>query len=193
MEVLTMARERLFPATLRVLASRRTLLKELGAAAFTLQAGTVLMGGEISPGAAIGVGATPDLDPFLGNWRYRSFRNVVGPVTKLDELLFWEATLAITPDGPIRIVGDIGDGSDKLTLRGSVTFGFPNFLRFEATGIEGTGTAGWKYNYAGFFVPNWPDGVDQRDAIVGSVIRTVPHSNGKAKAGYVASFVAVRL
>ena len=42
------------------------------------------------------------------------------------------------------------------------------------------------------FVPIWPNGVDQRAAIVGSVIRTVPHNNGQARAGYVASFIAVK-
>jgi hypothetical protein len=59
--------------------------------------------------------------------------------------------------------------------------------------VDGTGTAGWRYNYEGFLIPRWPDGIDQRAAIVGSVIRTVPHSGGKAKAGYVASFVAVKI
>jgi hypothetical protein len=40
-------------------------------------------------------------------------------------------------------------------------------------------------------IPIWPNGVDQRPAIVGSVIRMVPHSNGQARAGYIASFIAV--
>ena len=45
-------------------------------------------------------------------------------------------------------------------------------------------------------MPQWPNGVDQRPAIVGSVIRTIPHSSGEpgtvAPARVVASFYAVR-
>jgi hypothetical protein len=40
-------------------------------------------------------------------------------------------------------------------------------------------------------MPLLPDGVDQRSAIAGMVIRTLPHSDGTAKAGVVASFIAV--
>ena len=50
----------------------------------------------------------------------------------------------------------------------------------------------WVYDYVGYLVPIWPNGVDKRAAIVGSVIRTVPHNNGQARAGYVASFIAVK-
>lgn len=141
-----------------------------------------------SPATAISV-----TNRFLGTWRYRSFLNVTTPAKKLDDILFWEAEMSLQDAGNGRVTGTIGDASDKLTVRGSGTFGFPNYVRFEANGIDGTSSAGWKYNYAGFFVPDWPDGVDQQDAIVGSVIRSVPHSNGRAKAGYVASFIAVRI
>jgi hypothetical protein len=130
---------------------------------------------------------------FIGVWRYRSFRNVTNVAQKLDDILFWEAELSLNDKGDGHVEGVIGDASDKLNVRGSSTFGFPNYIRFEANGIPGTSTEGWKYNYAGFLAPDWPDGVDQQDAIVGTVIRSVAHSNGKAKAGYVASFVAVRM
>lgn len=43
-----------------------------------------------------------------------------------------------------------------------------------------------------YLVPIWPHGINQRPAMMGSVIRTVPHSGGQAKAGGVASFIAVR-
>ena len=43
-----------------------------------------------------------------------------------------------------------------------------------------------------WLIPAWPNSVDQRPSIVGSVIRTVPHSNGQFKAGEVASFIAVK-
>ena len=39
----------------------------------------------------------------------------------------------------------------------------------------------WIYDYIGWLVPVWPNSNDtlQRAAIVGSVVRTVPHSGGK--------------
>ena len=38
---------------------------------------------------------------------------------------------------------------------------------------------------------HWPNGVDQIEALVGSLIRTIPHPGGE-EAGLVASFYAVR-
>jgi hypothetical protein len=43
-------------------------------------------------------------------------------------------------------------------------------------------------------VPAWPNGIDQRPAMVGSIVRTVPHpggSGGVNPAGVVASWIAV--
>ena len=67
-----------------------------------------------------------------------------------------------------------------------------------SSSIAVTGTVGgdkWAYDYTGYLVPHWPNGVGQVPAIVGSVIRTLPHSAGPGKiapAGVVASFYAVR-
>uniref|UniRef100_UPI0040475111 hypothetical protein n=1 Tax=Roseivirga sp. TaxID=1964215 RepID=UPI0040475111 len=49
----------------------------------------------------------------------------------------------------------------------------------------------WVYDYNGYYIPNWVEGVNQIPAIVGSVIRTEPH--GQAKAGVVASFIMVKM
>ena len=60
----------------------------------------------------------------------------------------------------------------------------------------------WIYDYQGYLIPHWPNGVDERPAIVGSVIRTIPHSGSAPPgggpppinpAGVVASFYAVRV
>jgi hypothetical protein len=40
-------------------------------------------------------------------------------------------------------------------------------------------------------VPSWPNGVEQRPALVGTVIRVVAHGP-TSPAGFVASFVAVK-
>jgi hypothetical protein len=54
----------------------------------------------------------------------------------------------------------------------------------------------WIYDYEGYLVAHWPNGVQQIPALVGSVIRTIPHSSsngGISPAGVVASFYAVKL
>lgn len=40
---------------------------------------------------------------------------------------------------------------------------------------------------AQYVVPDWPNAVDQTDAIIGTIVRTKPNSNGKATAGVVSS------
>lgn len=54
----------------------------------------------------------------------------------------------------------------------------------------------WVYDYIGYVVPAWPNGVNQRPAMVGSIVRTIPHSGSAPKtvapAGVVASWIAVR-
>ena len=59
------------------------------------------------------------------------------------------------------------------------------------------GGAEWVYDYKGYYVPEWVNGVDQRPALIGSIVRTIPHptgANGKstAPAGVVAQWIAVK-
>jgi hypothetical protein len=128
---------------------------------------------------------------FLGTWTYRSFLSNPDISVDFNTLEFARATIVIdsAPQGILR--GRLSFGNDYLALKGSISYGNPFTARFQGTGAT-AGTKGWIYDYLGFLVPDWPDGVDQRAAIVGSVIRTVPHSDGKAKAGVVASFIAVK-
>ncbi|MFI5142310.1 MAG: hypothetical protein ACHQII_08135, partial [Bacteroidia bacterium] len=80
----------------------------------------------------------------------------------------------------------------KLIITGKIYYCNSAISNFElqGNGIEGTSTNGWIYNYYGFIVPEWKQGVNQVDAVVGSVVRTVDH--GQSKAGKVASFYLVR-
>jgi hypothetical protein len=131
--------------------------------------------------------------PLAGRWLYRSFRSRTDDVTKLEDLLFWQAEIVLL-EGPMETLsGTIGDRTDTLVLRGSASYGAPYTVRFQGAGVEGTDTAGWIYDYVGYLIPPWPHGVAQVPSIVGSVIRTVPHSEGRAKAGVVAQFVALKL
>ncbi|MCA1614360.1 MAG: hypothetical protein LC800_09545 [Acidobacteria bacterium] len=135
-------------------------------------------------------------NPFVGNWTYRSFINdpteVGDDAQKALNLIFGEGQMTIEESAFGEFKGTVSFGDPLvLDLRGWAAFGSPFAVRFQGVGRKGGGAEGWVYDYLGYLVPDWPNGVDQTAAIVGSVIRTVPHSDGKAKAGYVASFVAV--
>jgi hypothetical protein len=128
---------------------------------------------------------------FAGTWAYRSFLNNPDIKADFNQLEFARAVLVIdkAPFGVLR--GRLSFGDDFLALNGSVSYGNPFTARFQGRGAT-SNTKGWIYDYLGFLIPQWPNGVDQRPAFVGTVIRTVPHSDGKAKAGVVASFLAVK-
>ena len=66
-------------------------------------------------------------------------------------------------------------------------------MRFQGVGIEGEAKSdNWVYDYEGFLAPTWPNGIEQRSAIVGTIVRTLPHSQGNAKAGVVNCWIAVK-
>jgi Domain of unknown function (DUF4440) len=133
--------------------------------------------------------------PLAGSWTYRSFINDPDPNLPFNDLEFAVADLRLD-DAPFgRLSGRLSFGSDYLGLKGSVTYGNPFTLRFQGVGATaGTIEDGhpWVYDYLGFLAPAWPNGIDQRPAIVGTIVRTVAHSQGKAKAGVVASWIALR-
>ena len=71
--------------------------------------------------------------------------------------------------------------------------GEPSSFQIVGIGRPGTDTAGWEYHYHGHLTRHWPDGVDQRPALVGSVMRAKPQEAHRlAPAGYVAPFIAVK-
>jgi hypothetical protein len=135
-------------------------------------------------------------NPFVGTWTYRSLLNDPGLGTAFGDLEIRRGTLVIA-DGPMASLrGSIGGPSWSLELNGSRSYGNPMQVRFQGKGlVEGEE---WVYDYLGWLVPAWPNSNDrlQRPAIVGSVVRTVPHSGSAAgavnPAGVVASFYAVR-
>ena len=126
--------------------------------------------------------------PFVGRWTYRSFHNDPDPDASRPP--FGTGTLVLDEPDYGRLSGSLGGEGWNLSLVGGYTYGNPFALRFQGSGD--IGGERWVYDYVGYLVPIWPNGVDQRPAIVGSVIRTVPHSNGQARAGYSASFIAVK-
>jgi hypothetical protein len=132
--------------------------------------------------------------PLAGSWTYRSFISDPDPNLPFNDLEFAVADLHFD-DAPFgQLSGRLSFGSDYLQLKGSVTYGNPFTLRFQGVGAtKATIEDGhpWIYDYLGFLAPAWPNGIDQRPAIVGTIVRTVPHSQGRAKAGVVASWIAL--
>jgi hypothetical protein len=129
-------------------------------------------------------------NPFAGSWSYRSLRNDPDLSGEFNALRFGAGTLDLTMPEFGRLQGSLGGEGWRLDLTGGYSYGNPFALRFQGSGE--IGGEPWVYNYVGYLVPIWPDGVAQRPAITGSVIRTIPHSGGRATAGYVASFIAVK-
>jgi len=137
-------------------------------------------------------------NPFVGSWTYRSFNNDPDLSTDVSSLLFGDGTIEITAPSSDTLGGTIGGQGWSLNLHGWIGYGSPAQVRFQGVGV--VGGEQWIYDYIGWLVPVWPNSNDllQRAAIVGSVVRTVPHSGMDGTgpvhpAGVVASFYAVRV
>jgi len=134
-------------------------------------------------------------NPFVGQWTYRSLLNDPDINQKLDKLEFGIGTIVIEDAPSPLLKGTIGGPGWSLNLHGSLGYGSPMQARFQGKGM--VSGEEWVYDYICWLVPVWPnsDAILQRAAMVGSVVRTVPHSSsggGTAPAGVVASFYAVR-
>lgn len=133
-------------------------------------------------------------NPFVGKWTYRSLLNDSDINTDFNKLEFGRGTIIIEEAESQLLKGTIGGPGWSLTLHGSRAYGSPMEVRFQGKGL--VSGEEWIYDYIGWLIPVWPnsDATKQRPAIVGSVVRTVPHSSngGVAPAGVVASFYAVR-
>jgi len=133
-------------------------------------------------------------NPFVGTWAYRSFLNDADVNKAFNDLEFGRGTIVIEEAPMQSLKGTIGGPTWSLTLKGARAYGNPMHARFQGVGqVKGEQ---WIYDYEGYLVPDWPNGVDQIAAIVGSEIRTIPHSGDQPgtvnPAGVVASFYAVK-
>jgi hypothetical protein len=137
-----------------------------------------------------------------GSWTFRSFNPtyVTGNQTPQEEwgliraeavfnLQVTDTTLAGTIEWP-------GPPPGGLNLNGTVWPGEgdePVSVGIIGTGRPDTDTAGWDYRYVGYLIRNWPNGIDQRPALVGSVMRMKTHNGrGQSPAGSLYSFIAVK-
>jgi hypothetical protein len=153
-------------------------------------------------GAAAGAGLATNAwsadngpNPFVGTWTYRSFVNNPDPSVAFNDLQFAVADVTIEEAPFGQLSGRLTFAPDYLKLTGTITFGNPFAVRFQGVGATpGTIENGqpWIYDYQGYLAPAWPNGIGQIPAIVGTLVRTVTHSQGTAKAGFVASFIALK-
>ena len=130
-------------------------------------------------------------NPIIGRWRYRSFLPEPADVP-FGNLEFGDGVLRFAPAPMQSITGRIGGPGWQLMLQGSMTYGNPFTLRFQGKGL--VGGEQWIYDYEGYLARLWPNGVGQIPAITGTIVRTIPHSDGNggiAPAGYVAPFTAI--
>lgn len=135
-------------------------------------------------------------NPFVGRWSYRSFYNdpdfhVKDGNADFNAVQLGFATLVIREAGPQVLGGTIGGDGWSLELHGSMSYGSPGQVWFQGQGV--VNGSEWIYDYIGWLVPAWPNGVQQRRALVGSVVRAIPHPGGGGvhPAGVVGSFYAV--
>jgi hypothetical protein len=135
---------------------------------------------------------SPETGSLAGLWTYRSLQNDPDLSTPFNNLEFGRGNIEIkaAPMGVFK--GRIFGPGWELQLSGSINYGNPYTVRFQGRGV--VGGEEWVYDYIGYLSPPWPNGIDQRPALAGSIVRTIPHSSGNggvAPAGVVCTWYAV--
>jgi hypothetical protein len=150
-----------------------------------------------SPSLSPAHSAKVSLADIAGEWTYRSFHNrpetVDDDAEKALALIFAEATMSFEAPSGSTLKGKIDWPGGGLDMQGAIRPGVEAdsfVIDVVGAGRPGTSTAGWEYDYFAQLAHRWPTGVNQRPALVGSVLRAKPH--GSSAAGYVASFIAVK-
>jgi len=147
----------------------------------------------------------PDGKVFNGKWTYRSLLNNTNVNEDFDSLEFAAATISLQSFDKDSLKGQIlwamdsaGTVFNGLNLSGSYFYNDTTLCYFiEGIGDSTLGTAGWQYNYQGYLVPRWPEGIDQAMVLAGSVVRVKKHScdssgNNCHPAGVVATTYMVK-
>ena len=98
-------------------------------------------------------------NPFLGNWTYRSFLNDPDINKSFNDLEFGVGTIVIEEAPMQTLKGTIGGSGWSLVLKGARQYGDPMHARFQGVGI--VNGEKWVYDYEGYLVSQWPNGVDQ--------------------------------
>ncbi len=133
-----------------------------------------------------------DLSVLIGRWTYRSLINDPNPNTDFNILRFGVGIMTIESieNGDLKGSLDFGP-TFQMALTGKINDGQIVHLMIHGIGISRS-NRDWAYDYESHLSLKWPNGVNQRPTLLGSVIRSAPHSGGTAQAGFVASWVAVK-
>ncbi len=135
---------------------------------------------------------SPDTGSLVGIWTYRSLQNDPDLSTAFNDLEFGRGNIEIKAAPMGTFLGRIYGPGWELQLNGSINYGNPYTVRFQGRGI--VGGEEWVYDYIGYLSPPWPNGINQRPALAGSIVRTVPHASGGggvSPAGVVCTWYAV--
>ncbi|GHD60814.1 hypothetical protein [Jeongeupia chitinilytica] len=134
----------------------------------------------------------PEIGPLTGTWTYRSLQNDPDLNTAFNDLEFGRGNIDIEPAPQGVFKGRIYGPGWELQLNGSISYGNPSTVRFQGRGV--VGGEEWIYDYIGYLSPPWPNGIDQRPALAGSIVRTIPHASGSggvSPAGVACTWYAV--
>lgn len=132
-----------------------------------------------------------------GHWTYRSYRNLAKLVADDQRtalaLILGEGVFELHQYDDGRVEGGLGtETGHALRITGSAgMMGEGLSFTLIGEGLDGTATAGWRYDYRGIAGYMWPNGVNQVPSLLGTVIRVKAHGPN-APAGCAASFIAVR-
>jgi hypothetical protein len=144
--------------------------------------------------ADILVNADPDpavaaLDPIYGQGNAATASSAL----KALNLVFGEGLMTFGQPSANNITGTVDFGGGfVLDLKGTMQTTAAGDIAVDliGTGRPGSPTDNWEYDYKATTTPKWPNGIGQIPSLVGTVIRAKPH--GTAKAGVVASFIAIK-
>jgi hypothetical protein len=129
-----------------------------------------------------------------GKWIYRSLVNDKALNTPFANLQFGLGIIEFKKIAGGRILNASLDmGSDLvLIIGGEITKeGAVTSLKWRGTGVAGSPTAGWIYDYEAHLSPKWKKATDKTPILAGSVLRVVPH--GGAPAGVTGTFYMVKI
>jgi len=135
------------------------------------------------------------MNQFKGQWIYRSLVNSKVLNAPFNNLQFGLGTIDFKKIVNSKILDSTLDmGSNLiLNLEGEISASGSGsiFLKWRGTGIAGSPTAGWIYDYQAYLAPTWKKATDKTPILIGSVLRVVAH--GGAPAGVTGTFYLVKV
>lgn len=138
---------------------------------------------------------TADTKPLVGKWLYRSLRTNKVLETAFNDLEFGRGIIEFKRIAYDQILDSYLDMGDNyvLKIQGEVfrRNGKITQLKWRGTGVPGSPTESWIYDYQAYIAPTWDESTDKTIRLIGSVLRTIAH--GSAPAGVTGTFYMIKL